>query len=505
MRNLPCFKPWLYLLILCLLGTALNLNADAGAVQVLLLHTNDIHGRLLPDKDGATPAGGLSKLSAIIKNLKNKSGGNTITLDAGDFAQGTMESNYFHGEPVIKYFNSCGYDALELGNHDFDWGVNRLRETLKNARFAILGANIQAKNEKYPPFLKPYLIKEIQGVKIAIIGVITPQTPTITKLGSTGGLIFLSPEEAVKPLIAKLKKQGVKTFIVLSHCGIDQDEKLAAQVPEIDLIVGGHSHTWLKTPVKVGKTFILQAYCYTRALGRINLSIDKNSGKILRLTPQDTTLAVASSKVSPDKNIAAMLQTYLAIVQKLKAAPCGKTLIALDREAAWDGEDSSLGNLITDALREATQAQAAIYNLGGIRNDLSAGPISYGEIFSILPFDDNTVLARIRGRELKQILEQSLRDEAAALQVSGLTLEYNPQAAYGSKITRLEIAGSPLNPSREYSLATTEFLLGGGDGYDFSKAVKTAEFPFPRDLIAQYLKNHSPLTTVPGGRINPIN
>jgi len=502
---------WFLLLILPLVLSLGNAYPAPRAIQVQLIHTNDLHGRLLPDKAGKAAsdpqkAGGLAELAGLIKSLKKNYPGKTILLDGGDFAQGTLESNYFYGEPEIRFFNYLGYDALELGNHDFDWGLKQLQKTLKSAEFAVLGANIKYKvTGKHLSPVKPYLVKEIAGVKIGIIGVITPETPKISKLGNVEGILFFSPVKIIRACIAQLKAKGVKTFIVLSHCGIEEDEEIARQVPQINLIVGAHSHTWLQTPVKIGKTLILQAYCYGRVLGAVNLTIDKATGEIVGYRPQATTIPILAGQIKPDQTFSQILAPYLAAVKSPKAEVRGYCRIVLNREGAYRGEDSLLGDLITDAMREATKAQAAVYNLGGIRSDFGPGPITYGEIFSVLPFDDNTVTIKIRGAELQKKLEQSLKGDSATLQISGITFSYDPSWPQGKRIKNLEIAGEPLQPQRSYTIAITDFLLGGGDGFDFSQVQKLKTYPFPREILAQYLKRHSPIATIKNQRIVKLN
>ncbi len=277
-------------------------------------------------------------------------------ISAGDMIQGNNWANLFQGESVIELVNEIRFDAMVLGNHEFDFGQEVLKKRISEATFPVLGANVEGLGG-----LRPYIIKDLKGVKIAIIGVTTEDTPASTHPKNVAGLRFLSPIDTVEKYLKELKGKA-NVMVVLSHIGYPADRMLAERVKGIDVIVGGHTHTKITKPVKVGETLIVQAWEHGKALGVLNLTIE--GGKIVEADGY-----LEEIKPKTDQEHQAVLNIVKKYNQKLDAVlnePVGETEVDLDGESVRMRE-TNLGNLIADIMRQVSKADMTIINGGGIR------------------------------------------------------------------------------------------------------------------------------------------
>ena len=263
----------------------------AAQVNLKILYVNDFHGFAEPYKATANdaPLGGIAYLAGAVDRARHNQP--SLLLAAGDMIQGNAWANLFRGKSTIDVMNAMKFDAMVVGNHEFDFGPKVLKERMAQARFPLLGANV-----KGLPGLKPYVVKNLQGVRIAIIGVVTPETPVTTHPRNVAGLTFSTPESAVRKYLLELKGRA-DIIIVLSHCGFQADKELAARVPGIDVIVGGHSHTKILQPELVGQTIIVQAWEHAKALGILNLQV--KDGKVVGFdgTLQEISPATGAGKL----------------------------------------------------------------------------------------------------------------------------------------------------------------------------------------------------------------
>jgi len=243
-------------------------------VEIRILHVNDFHGFAEAYKPLGSDEllGGIAYLAAKANELRKEK--ESLSLSAGDMIQGNNWANLFQGESVIEWMNEMRFDAMVLGNHEFDFGQEVLKKRISEARFPILGANVEGVER-----LKPYVIKELKGIKVALIGVVTEDVPLSTHPRNVAGLNFISPMKIIEKYIKELKNK-VDVMVVLSHIGYPADRMLAEKVEGIDVIVGGHSHTKITKPVKVGNTIIVQAWEHGKALGVVDLTI--KDGKVIR-------------------------------------------------------------------------------------------------------------------------------------------------------------------------------------------------------------------------------
>ena len=258
--------------------------------------------------------------------------------------------------------NAMKFDAMVVGNHEFDFGPKVLKERMAQARFPVLGANV-----KGFAALKPYVIKNLQGVRIAIIGVVTPETPVTTHPRNVAGLTFSTPESAVRKYLPELKRRA-DIIIVLSHCGFQADRELAAKVPGIDVIVGGHSHTKILQPELVGQTIIVQAWEHAKALGILNLQV--KDGKVIGFDGALQEISPATG--APNCQVQDIVARYERQADSLLQRAIGETQVDLDGEHVRTGE-TNLGDFVADVMRQTAGAEVAIINGGTIRTSIAPG------------------------------------------------------------------------------------------------------------------------------------
>jgi len=440
----------------------------AHQVDLKILYVNDFHGFAEPYKPMGSdvPLGGIAYLAGAVDRARGKQP--SLLLSAGDMIQGNPWANLVQGKSSIEVMNAMRFDAMVVGNHEFDFGPKVLKERIAQARFPVLGANV-----KGVPALKPYVIKNLQGVRIAIIGVVTPETPVTTHPRNVTGLTFSTPESAVKQYLPELRRRA-DIIIVLSHCGFQADRELAAKVPGIDVIVGGHSHTKILQPELVGRTIIVQAWEHAKALGVLNLKV--KDGKVAGF--DGTLQEISPATGAANCQVQDIVARYERQVDSLLQRGIGETQVDLDGEHVRTGE-TNLGDFVADVMRQAAGAEAAIINGGSIRTGIAQGKITVKDIYAVLPFDNYLVAISLTGAQIKAALEHGvarLEERSRSFpQVSGLTFTYSRSAPAGFRVKDVMVGGRPLDPQREYVVATDDYLGAGGDGYTvFGEVLKSA-------------------------------
>ncbi|MDA8078141.1 MAG: 5'-nucleotidase C-terminal domain-containing protein [Nitrospiraceae bacterium] len=485
----------------------------AGRQTIRILHVNDFHGFAEPYRplSGDERLGGIAYLAARADELRREKP--SLLLSAGDMVQGNNWTNLFQGEPVIQVMDLMAFDAMVPGNHEFDFGQDVLRKRISEALFPVLAANV----EGFGSF-KPYIIREVGGVKVAIIGIVTKETPVSTHPRNVAGLTFSSPADTMRRYLPELRKNA-DIVIVLSHIGYAADRVLAEQVNGIDIIVGGHSHTKLDHPATVGDTIIVQAWEHAKTLGVLDITVEDS-----RIVRSEGHLEVIRPSGREDAAVAAVVQRYGKKVDAVLDERIGSAGVDLDGENVRLME-TNLGDLIADIMRKASGADAAIINSGGIRTSIRKGDIRMKDVYSVLPFDNYIVAARLTGRQIRQALDHGVsaveNGEGRFPQVSGLNFRYDRSAPAGSRVTEVFVRGEPLLPDKEYTVATNDFLAAGGDGYKaFGDAVKASrDFEvvggmmkgerlvyndsgrWLRDVVAAYIREKKNIAPQPEGRI----
>ena len=410
--------------------------AHGQQAEIRILHINDFHAFAEPYKPLGSDelSGGISYLATKANELRKEQP--SLLLSAGDMIQGDNWANLFQGESVIKWMNEMRFDAMVVGNHEFDFGQEVLKKRISEARFPILGANVVGLRS-----LKPCIIKELHGAKIAIIGVTTEDTPISTHPKNITGLKFLSPADTVEKYVKELRGQS-DILIVLSHIGYSVDRILAEKVKGVDVIVGGHSHTRINDPVRVGDTIIVQTWEHGKALGVLDLTIE--GGEIVRF--KGRLEEIKPEKGKEDRATASLVEKYKKRVDAALDEEIGTAEVNLDGENVRRRE-TNLGNLISDVMRSVSGADVTLINGGGTRASIKKGVIRVKDIYSVLPFDNYIVAIKLTGKEIREALEHGVSGvedgEGRFPQVSGMTFKYSPSEKRGWRIKAIFIAGKP--------------------------------------------------------------
>ena len=467
-----------------------QLMATAAPKTFTIVHTNDTHSRI---EEGTYDGMGFAKVAAKINELRTSLGKeNVLVLDAGDTLHGIPLSTISKGSGIVTLLNTIGYDAMTPGNHDFNYGQDRLVELSKMMNFPLISANVKKADGK--TLLLPYTIKEINGVKVGIFGLSTPETTTKTHPNNVKGLTFEDPSKTAALMVKELQDK-TDMIIALSHLGLDKgsvytSEKVALDVPGIDLIVDGHSHTVLPEGKKVGNTLIVQTGEYDKNLGIVNVSLGADNK--ITFAPSLYTKENAATLI-PDAVTSDSILKLKASFDELTSQKVGVSPIKLEgeREKVRTSQ-TNMGDLITDAMLDLTGADVALTNGGGIRASIKPGNITKKDIINVLPFGNYTVTLNVTGEEILAALEAGVSKypapEGCFPQVGGMTFTLNPSNPAGSRIAGVMIGDKSLDKTKTYSLATNDFLAAGGDGYTMLKGKKpTGEFSALDETVINYI------------------
>jgi len=475
--------------------------AAAGSVNLTIVHTNDTHSRVLSSSSEI----GFAKIASKIKEIRSTNE-NVLVFDAGDTFHGQTISSLVKGESVAEVMNIIKYDAMVPGNHDFNYGQERLLELSQMTNFPIVAANI--KKADGSTFLSPYIIKELKGVKVGIFGLATPETTYKTNPNNVKGLTFEDPTAAAERMVQELEGKA-DIIIALAHLGLDESSEytsklVAEKVDGIDLIIDGHSHTVLTEGLKVGDTLIVQTGEYDKNFGIVELVCENGS-----VTAAKASLITieAAEQFPEDAEVLQAIEGIKAEQDVITSVVIGRTEVELDgvREHVRAGE-TNLGNLITEAILKATGADVVITNGGGIRASIDAGDITKGEVITVLPFGNYVVVKKIKGSDIIAALEHGVSQYPAPNggfpHVAGIRFAFDPAAAAGSRITKAEIGGKALDPNAEYLLATNDFMAVGGDNYTmFAPGPVITELPGLDEIVMEYIANYGTADIKVDGRI----
>ncbi|WP_394177599.1 bifunctional metallophosphatase/5'-nucleotidase [Yoonia maritima] len=503
---------------------ALSAGAAAADYSLTILHTNDFHARFEPiskydsgcsseDNAAGECFGGTARLVTAIADARARTN-NSILVDGGDQFQGTLFYTYYKGAMAAEFMNKLGYDAMTVGNHEFDDGPEVLRGFMDSVEFPVLMSNADVSGE---PLLADVLMKstviEQGGEKIGLIG-LTPQDTD--ELASPGdNIIFTDPSDAVQGEVDKLTEAGVNKIIVLSHSGYVVDQQVAANTTGVDVIVGGHSNTLLgdmdgaagSYPTMVGDTAIVQAYAYGKFLGELNVTFD-DAGV---LTEASGAPLLIDGQVAEDETTVARIAELAEPLEEIrnKVVAVAASAIEGNRDVCRAMECSG-GNLIADAMldRVADQGiQIAIANSGGIRASIDEGDVTMGEVLTVLPFQNTLSTFYVSGETVVAALENGVSqiEEGAGRfpQVAGITFTVDAAAEAGSRVSDVMVAGEPIDLAATYGLVSNNYVRNGGDGYAMFKDASDAyDFgPDLADVTAEYLAEHAPYEPYTDGRI----
>ncbi|MEL7204143.1 MAG: 5'-nucleotidase C-terminal domain-containing protein, partial [Pseudomonadota bacterium] len=419
------------------------------------------------------------------------------------------------GKLAAELMNSMGYDAMAVGNHEFDDGPQVLRTFMDAVNFPVLMANADVSQEPHlAESVEKSIILERHGEKLGVIGLVPQDTAEGSKPGDN--VVFTNPADAVQTQVNLLAEQGIDKIIVLSHSGYGIDLALAEQTTGVDVIVGGHSHTYLSSddpsssgpyPTMVGDTAIVQAFAYGKYLGRLEVVFNE-AGKV---TSASGAPILMDASVAEAEDVKARITEAAVPLEEVRSKVVAEAAEEINgNRAVCRSRECPMGTLVADALLARTAGQGveiALTNGGGLRASIDAGPVTMGEVFTVLPFQNTLSTFRVSGATLLEALENGvgqITDGAGRFpQVAGMSFTVNPLAPVGERIADAMIGDTPLEPDRMYTVVSNNFLRNGGDGYAmFEDAEDAYDFgPDIADVVAEYLAQQTPYTPYTDGRI----
>lgn len=534
-------KPiWIVAIAVLLLSLAPGAGAQDGDFTLTIVHTNDTHARIEQfNANGGTCSadesaagkcfGGVARRVTAVGQIRRE-GGAMILVDAGDQFQGTLFFTQYKGQESAPFLNAMGYQAMAVGNHEFDDGPATLAAFIKTLNFPVVSANTDVSREpQLAGLIAPYTTLDAGGEKIGVVGYITEEAGILSRPGPN--VTFAPIEPAVRAAVGELRAKGINKIIALSHAGIERDRQVAAAVDGIDVIVGGHSHTLLSNtdvtaygpyPVVVkspagAPVLVVQDFWAGKYLGRLDVTFDV-AGVATKWRGNPILL---DARVPEDANARAEVRALAEPLKAITQQVVGTAAVDLDgeRTTCRFGE-CTLGNLLTDAMLAATAAegtQIAIQNSGSIRASIPAGTVTLGQVLEVLPFGNTLATCELRGDDLWAALEHSVsraenpENEGTGrfLQVSGLRFTWNAAQPAGARIVSAEVRNADgsyaaLDRAATYRMVTNDFTRQGGDGFDMlvQKAINPYDFGDTLDsVLAGYFKANSPVSPRLEGRI----
>lgn len=568
-RSLPLF-------LFFLAAACASVRKPAEPVHVVIVGTTDVHGWFAghietpPGGGEGVVWGGLPALATYVEALREQNGGRVLVVDSGDMFQGTLESNMFEGEAMVRGYNTIGYTAAAVGNHEFDFGpigpeaiprkpgddaLGALKRNADLAMFPLLSANMVEKaSGKTPAWAKKYVMVRSGGARIGIIGLSTPDTPNVTMAINVESLLFTDPVAATVNAARELRTAGADAVIAIAHMGgrcsdmtdshaLDSCERnheamlLLEKLPQgtIDAFFAGHTHSNMRH--YVNGVPAVQGLAQSREFSTVDLWVDTENNRVTkseirphtmicsfvyegtetcdpRTAPKGAKLVpriYSGEPIVPDVRVAAVIDPYLRRVAAKRDEKVGVTTAeAFTR--AFSGE-STLGNLLADALRLATGADVAVMNSGGIRAELPKGELTYGDVFAVSPFDNYPAMVVMTGAQLTDLLRATTTGARGIMQVSGLRYAYDASQKGLDRLVSVERAdGTPLDPEKLYSVIMPDFMAAGGDGADVvMKAVPSDRIqifyaaPIRDVVIDQLKKSEGPLSPKLEKRVTVLN
>ncbi|MEI6633051.1 MAG: bifunctional UDP-sugar hydrolase/5'-nucleotidase [Chlamydiota bacterium] len=489
----------LLLLVLALCAGCRGIG-PAGNASLCILHTSDVHGHIVPERVAGwnERLGGSAVLAGCVNAIRednNRKSVPTLLLDAGDFYLGTPEGDISKGSALIELMNVVGYDALAVGNHDWDGGVSNLMALAERADFPFLAANVINPETGAPPgFLHAHIIKKCGPLRVGVIGITLEDSTPQELPGGKGRIVCAAPEEYVRESLEELRHAGVNCTILVSHLGLLADKKIAREVDGLDVILGGHNHVILKSPFRSSDsgTLICHAGSYGKYLGKLDLATSPRTGRAGKYRYE--LIPLVEGRCPPDAAAGAVVDKWRSVTGKRFDEVIGysESDFFKDREGV-----AMLGEMIADGMREATGAPISFNQRHGIRGPLLKGTIRYRDAYTILPFDDTLWTVALTGAQIREILEKVLSFRRPDnLRFSGLTVEYDPASPGGRKIVTVKCGGSDMRDDETYRVAVNTYLVKWGfintlvaKGRDLVDTRIIA-----RDMLRDYFRAHSPLS-----------
>jgi len=490
------------LLLALLLATPAPARAEenpwvpfADGPDLVILHTNDTHAHLEPyDRKELRSVGGIARRATMIRQARKQFGDKLLVVDAGDTFQGTPVFNFFRGKADYEAMDAAGYEATTVGNHDLDEGLDNLKTQIKSRSMRLISSNLVDATTRKPVFGADWVV-ERGGNRIGIFGVIGEVSAwqSIARKHRKG-LDVLPAAETARRKAQELRAKGCKTILMLSHSGFEEDQALAAAVPGIDLIIGGHSHTRVDHPKEVRcgtwTTLVAQAFQWGEYLGRIELDLAPDG----HIQAHNGFLVPVAGDTPEAEDVATLVKGYTSRIEIAMGEVVGQAPQGLSTDGKYDRE-CGLGRWASDIVRQTTGAEIAFLNAGGLRASINPGPVHVGDIYQVFPFENTLVTLSMTGSQLRRLLGLVARREAGLLYMSGAT------ALLGDgKVEEVLVGGKPLQDGRVYRVATIDYLAQANDKYTtFSEATQFKDQGILlRDAIIDWVRKH-PKASEPQG------
>ncbi|XP_053398234.1 snake venom 5'-nucleotidase-like [Mercenaria mercenaria] len=513
----------------------------ASGFELTVLHTNDVsarfeqfnkYGSKCSENEAALGKcfGGVARRQSKIHEIRG-SHDNVLLLDAGDQLIGTAWTIVYRGMATSFFMNQLGYDAMCLGNHEFDIGIDGLKKFLENVTFSVVSANTDVMHEpRLQGKFRKSSILNVDGEQIGIVGYVTPETAEISNPGPS--FRFKEIISSVQYEVSVLQSKGVNKIIALGNAGFDIDRKVAT-IDGIDVVFGGHSNIFLNNgdqpsgekidgpypfiveEIGGNKGLVVQANTHGKYLGYLNIIFDS----VGTVTNYSGNPILLDSSVQEDEEILRYMRDWKLQVDGLGTKTVGYSKVDLDGERSHCRlRECNLGNLITDAIidyhvnyshpeNQWTPAAIAIWNGGNIRTSIDKGPVIARNIMDVMPFGNIVDMVTISGQNLRDQLEISVQDinennpHGRFLQMSGMRVVYNLHKPVGQRVSSVEVrclecdipTYIPLNESDIYNIFASTFLLDGGDGYKFSPIRRQLYNNLDVSIVMEYFKRHNPV------------
>ncbi len=520
---------------------AVSTSASFADYTLNILHINDWHSRIesnnkyestcsADDETAGKCFGGAARLVTAVRDERQKlSDQNVIFLNAGDNFQGSLFFTTYHGAAEAEFLNLMKPDAMTIGNHEFDEGEDSLAAFFDKATFPIVSANVRPDMQsKLADRVKPSVVLEVGGQKIGIVGAVANDTGV---LSSPGEHIDITEDvEGITKAVKELSNQGVDKIIALTHVGYPRDIAAIAKIPGVDVVVGGHSHTllsnkvegaagpyptWVDNPLGY-KVPVVQAGSYSKYLGEVKVTFS-DIGIVKEATGEPILL---DASVEPDPKVVERVKELKAPIEEEMSKVVAQTTAPIDGSRdTCRAQECEMGDLVTDAMLDRVKDQGvqfAITNGGGLRASIDDGPVTMGEVVTVLPFQNTLATFQMKGKDVVGSLENGLsqiEDGAGRFpQVAGLHYTFDKSAEPGSRVKSVEVKDgdnwTPIDPEKTYMIATNNFMRGGGDGYALfaSNAENAYDYgPGLETVVADYLAVHSPYTPKTEDRITEVS
>ncbi|PEJ39228.1 bifunctional metallophosphatase/5'-nucleotidase [Bacillus pseudomycoides] len=485
-------------------------------VSVQILGLNDFHGQLnttsaLHDK----AVGRADYISAYIQSYRDKNP-NTLLVHTGDMIGGSPPiSALFHDEPTMEFLNNLQFDVGTIGNHEFDRGPIALQQLINGesvtqtssfsgSSFPYISANIVYSETNQSLFL-PYIIKWIDGIPIAFIGVSTNDTPLLTMYNDMSSIRFLDEASSINLYVYQLQKKGIHAFVILAHLGGNTTESntngpladLANQIdPDVDIIFGGHTHSYINGNVN-GK-LLVQAYSYGKAFSNVTFTLNRKTKDITKKAA--TIVPVYQNAISPDFHTRNWIDSYASKIQSKVEEQLGITDHELTRNQNEHGQ-SNLGTVLAIAQCQTMQADIAFVNPGSIRHNLKKGTITWEDTFLIQPFGNKLIKMYLSGKEIRNVLQEQWKEETRMLQISGIRYSWKNNIIQTISLDD----GTPLRDDQIYSVVVNSFLANGGDKFlTFKEGRNRSEGPTDQEAFANFIRSISHIDTLPQNFLQKI-